>query len=110
MKKYEMLQRVLDELRLEAPKAYKSYHPDVNESEKLQKARSLAYIHLLLKVKFGIPEFIERHEHITDGANDGGLDAYFIDKEKKKIYLIQSKYRDNPGNFISKSMDLKSKI
>jgi len=48
MKKYEMLQRVLDELRLEAPKAYKSYHPDVNESEKLQKARSLAYIHTFI--------------------------------------------------------------
>lgn len=64
----------------------------------------MAFIHLLLKVKFGITEFLTRHEHITDGTQDGGLDAYFIDEERKRLYLIQSKFRNTPNNFDGKSI------
>ena len=110
MEKFSVLLRILDTLRAEAPESYKTYHPSQDEKEKLQQARSLAYIHLLLKVKFGVTEFLDRHALITEGAGDGGLDAYYIDKEKKKIYLIQSKYRDNPENFLSKSMDAQDLI
>ncbi len=101
---YETLIKILDRLRDEAPTSYKSYKPDDGDDEKIVKARSLAFIHLLLKVKFGITEFLTRHEHITDGTQDGGLDAYFIDQERKRLYLIQSKFRNTSGNFDGKSI------
>lgn len=101
---YETLIKILDRLRDEAPASYKPYKPDDGDDEKLVKARSLAFIHLLLKVKFGMTEFLTRHEHITDGTQDGGLDAYFIDEERKRLYLIQSKFRNTPDNFDGKSI------
>jgi hypothetical protein len=88
-----LLIKVLDKLCEEAPKSYKTYYPNHNQSEAVDKARSLAFIHLLLKVKFGVIDFLERHKLITEGTNDGGLDAYYIDKDQKKLYLIQSKFR-----------------
>ena len=33
----------------------------------------------VLKVKFGVVDFLERHKLITDGPQDGGVDAYCID-------------------------------
>ena len=68
---YQMLLDVLDSLRGEAPDSYKTYHPEELDKEGLVKARSLAFIHLLLKVKFGVVEFLERHKLITDGPQDG---------------------------------------
>jgi hypothetical protein len=103
--KYDMLVKILDSLRLEAPNSYKKYHPDEDDSEALIKARSLAFIHLLLKVRFGLIDFLERHQHITDGSYDGGLDAFYIDEDRKKLFLIQSKYRNNDNNFSKKSMN-----
>ncbi len=76
---YETLVKILDRLRHEAPDSYKSYKPGKDDEEGLIKARSLSFIHLLLKVKFGITDFLVRHQHITDETQDGGLDAYFID-------------------------------
>ena len=76
---YETLVKILDRLRSEAPASYASYNPAEGEQGRLIKARSLAFIHLLLKVKFGITDFLKRHQHITDGPQDGGLDAYFIE-------------------------------
>ncbi|MBM9499221.1 AIPR family protein [Leptospira sp. 201903071] len=102
--KYSMLLKVLDRLNLEAPASYKTYHPDDSDVAGLDKARSLSFIHLFLKVKFGITDFLDRHKLITDGTQDGGLDAYFIDHEQKKLYLIQAKFRNNSQNFDSKSM------
>lgn len=99
-----MLVRILDRLCLEAPSSYKSYYPDSGDSEALIKARSLAFIHLLLKVKFGLTEFMERHQRITDGTQDGGLDAYYIDEERKRLYMIQSKFRTTAQNFEQRSM------
>jgi hypothetical protein len=40
--KYEMLVKILDKLRQEAPISYKTYHPADDESAALQKARSLS--------------------------------------------------------------------
>lgn len=104
--KYNLLIKVLDKLCEEAPKSYKTYYPSVDQNEAIDKARSLAFIHLLLKVKFGVIDFLDRHKLITDGTNDGGLDAYFIDREQKKLFLIQSKFRTTPENFNNKSMDV----
>jgi hypothetical protein len=101
---YEMLERILDSLRKEAPESYKTYFPIKENLEGLNKARSLAFIHLLLKVKFGVFEFLDRHKLITDGTQDGGLDAYFIDEERKKLFLIQSKFRNTPENFEDKKI------
>ena len=104
--KYNLLVKVLDKLCEEAPKSYKTYFPSIDQPEAIDKARSLAFIHLLLKVKFGIIEFLERHKLITDGTYDGGLDAYFIDRDQKKLFLIQSKFRTSSSNFENKSMEI----
>lgn len=100
-----MLEKVLDSLRQEAPESYKTYFPASDDVEGLNKARSLAFVHLLLKVRFGVFDFLDRHKLITDGSQDGGLDAYFIDEERKKLYLIQSKFRNTPDNFEGKKIN-----
>lgn len=56
-------------------------------------------IHLFLMVRFGVMNFLDREAFITEGAYDGGIDGFYIDKEKKIIYLIQSKFRTNEYNF-----------
>lgn len=102
---FDTLTKALDALRLEAPKLYKSYHPDDGDYAGLCKARSLAYIHLLLKVRFGIADFLDRHKYITEGTQDGGVDAYFIDTDRKKLFLVQSKFRTTSESFQDKAMD-----
>ena len=104
MYKYKMLEHVLDSICLEAPENLKRYKED-SGSKKLQ-ARSLAYIHLLLKAKFNLTSFDERERYITDGGYDGGIDAYYIDKENKIIYFIQSKYRNTEKNFSTKPISV----
>ncbi|NFF65904.1 AIPR protein [Clostridium sporogenes] len=104
--KYKLLENILDRICKEAPKEMKSYKIDDNDHDKLIKARSKAFIHLYLKVKFGISEFKEREKYITDGSQDGGLDAYYIDRDNKYVYLIQSKFRANGKNFEYKEIDL----
>lgn len=104
MSKYDDLVNILDKLRYEAPKENSRYYPDHSDSEKLNQARSRAYIHLFLKVKFGMTEFSQREEQITDGPSDAGIDGYFIDTEKKVIYFIQSKFRMTDNNFRNKEI------
>lgn len=106
MSKYETLVTVLDKLRMEAPLEYKRYRPLDTDIEKLNQARSKAFIHLFLKVKFGLLDFREREGVITEGSYDGGVDAYYIDSNAKKIYLIQSKFRTNENNFQQKEIQL----
>jgi hypothetical protein len=106
MSKYLTLVNILDELRKEAPIGYKRYYPIESNVEELNKARSLTFIHLFLKVKFGLLDFSEREEFITDGTNDGGVDGYFIDKENERIYFIQSKFRNNGENFENINIEL----
>ena len=104
MYKYTMLEHVLDSICSEAPEKLKRYKEE-SGSKKLQ-ARSLAYIHLLLKAKFNLTSFDERERYITDGGYDGGIDAYYIDKENKIIYFIQSKYRNTEENFSTKPISV----
>ncbi len=108
--KYNMLVSVLDKLCAEAPSSYKTYRPRPGAVEAVQQARSLAFIHLLLKVRFGVPDFLARHRQITDGSQDGGLDAFHIDHERKKLYMIQSKFRNTTKNFTDKSMEAEELI
>lgn len=106
MNKYETLVNILDRLRKEAPQTYKSYYPLETEIDQLNQARSRAFIHLYLKVCFGLLDFEVRESYITDGPQDGGIDAYYIDENNGKIYFIQSKFRTTPRNFQNKEVDL----
>lgn len=104
--KYSILVNVLDTLRNEAPEEHKKYHPLESEVEKINQARSRSYIHLFLKVKFGLLDFLEREEFLTDDPNDGGIDAYYIEKDTKTIFFIQSKFRITQKNFETKDIAL----
>ncbi|EPV8385506.1 AIPR family protein [Enterobacter cloacae] len=103
--KYEMLVNILDKIRMEAPaNLEKTYKPNPDEMEKINAARARAFIHLFLKVNFGLMEFKEREKNITDSSYDGGIDGYYIDKEDRLVYLIQSKFRTTKTNFESKDI------
>ena len=106
MSKYKTLVNILDQLCQEAPLNYKKYREFNGDLEKQNQARSKALIHLFLKVNFGLLSFEERERLITDGGYDGGIDAYFINKETRTIYLIQSKFRTNERNFEEKSISI----
>ena len=93
--------------RGEAPREFKTYHALETDVPKLDQARSRAFIHLFLKVRYGLLEFNEREEFVTEGTDDGGIDAYYIDEEAKTISLIQSKFRTNEKNFEAKQIELK---
>lgn len=105
--KYSILINILDKIREEsAGTKFAKYLPQADKIESINNARSRAYIHLYLKVKFGILDFTERERWIVDGSYDGGIDAYFINKETKSIYLIQSKFRTTEQNFEEKEIDI----
>ncbi len=107
MSKYEILLNILDHIREEGNKAgYVSYFPDAPSIDDLNQARARAYVHLFLKVSFGLLDFIEREKQITDGSDDGGIDGYFIDTDKKLIYFLQSKFRTTEANFENKRISL----
>ncbi len=104
MSKYQTLLTVLDKIRDEAPSANKRYRPETSKIEELNNARSRAFIHLFLKVNFGLLDFEERESFITDDPQDGGVDGYFLDDENKKVYFIQSKFRTTENNFKEKEI------
>jgi hypothetical protein len=107
--KYQILIDILDKLRQElkpADASFSKYNPDFSDTEKVNQARARAYIHLFLKVSFGLLEFKDREHFITDGSYDGGIDGYFINKDNKTIYFIQSKFRINEKNFENKKIAL----
>jgi hypothetical protein len=106
MSKYDTFVRILDELRREAPRGSSRYYPPPSDLEKVNQARSRAFLHLFLKVKFGLLTFEERERYVTDGAGDGGIDAYYIDTASKTTYLVQSKFRTNAKNFSEKEISL----
>lgn len=105
MTRYAVLLRILDQLRAEAPAAFKTYHPDPTNADFLNAARSRAFIHLLLKVRFGLLAFNDRERFVTEGTDDGGIDAYYVDPDHKTIYFIQSKFRHTERNFEEKSIE-----
>ena len=99
MKKFEILINIVDKIRKEAPADNKIYYPKKGDEDGLNKARSLAYIHLFLNSKFGLVDFVDRqNNYITDDKHDGGVDAFFIDEKNKTLYFIQSKWRINENN------------
>jgi len=102
--KYKALVHIIDQLRKEAPREYRRYHVLETDTEKLDQARSRAFIHLFLKVRFGLLNFKEREYFITDQAYDGGVDAYFINEESKTVYIMQSKFRTTQDNFHKKNI------
>lgn len=104
MNKYNTLVNILDSICDSAPENFSSYKYAGKTEEQINQCRSKAYIHLFLLVSFGIEDFKTRHDLITDGPSDGGLDAYFIDQTTKTIYMIQSKFRSNSNNFESKEI------
>jgi len=73
---YGTLLRTLDGLRREAPPSFKSYHPHSSDLEAVNQARAKAFIHLFLKVRFGIADFDSRQENVCDGTQDGGVDGH----------------------------------
>ena len=87
MNKYDTLLNILDNICNTAPDNFKSYCLQEKSEDEKNQIRSKAFIHLYLLVKFGLEDFKSRHDLITDGIDDGGLDAYFIDAETKYIYL-----------------------
>lgn len=107
MTKYEVLTNILDAIIKDAPSAMNKKYPAANtDAEKWNQARARAFIHLYLKVSFGLLDFNEREHFITDGTQDGGIDGYYINKENKTIYFIQSKFRISDKNFESKQIEL----
>lgn len=103
MSKYTDLIGILDHICAEAPLEYVRYHEKETDEDVLH-ARSRAYIHLYMQVMFGLMNFTDREKYITDGANDGGIDAYYVDKENRKLYFIQSKFRNTDTNFDHKDI------
>ena len=108
MSKYRILVNILgDEIRSETSDLHTAkYNPPSSDIEKVNQARSRAFIHLYLKVSFGLLVFNEREYYVTDGTNDGGIDGYFINSENKTIYFIQSKFRTTNSNFENKKIEL----
>lgn len=104
MSKYESLINILDQLRFDSPTEYKRYRPSVSDVEAINQARSRTLIHLYLKVNFGILDFKQRERLITDQSYDAGIDAYFIDRDTKRIIIIQSKFRTSQDNFENKNI------
>jgi hypothetical protein len=107
MSNYSTLVRITDQIRKEAPSQYHRYYPLETDTEELNQARSKAFIHLYLKVRFGLLDFEERQKFVTDDIDDGGIDGYYIDTEDKKIYLIQSKFRTTEHGFQEKEIQLR---
>lgn len=87
--KYHYLVSVLDQICKEAPAQYKRYDLTALASEGTDNARSRAFIHLFLKVKFGLTDFEEREHLVTDGPGDGGL-THIILIRRIKSYISYS--------------------
>jgi hypothetical protein len=102
-RKYNILTRILDEYVREGKSVSKRQRFfNTDTEERANQARSRAFIHLYLSATYGMVDFEDREHVITDDSNDAGIDAYYIDAERKIIDIIQAKFRSNPSNFESK--------
>jgi len=106
--KYSTLVRILDQIRQEAAGSdfVEMYCPAPNDFTKINQARSRAFIHLYLKVGFGLLDFKEREHYVTDGTADGGIDGYYINSDDRVVTFIQSKFRTTENNFEAKRIEL----
>lgn len=103
--RYQVFLDVLDKIRLESPASIRTkYIPKSSDAESVSQARSRAFIHLYLKVMFGVTDFMQRERTIADASGDGGIDAYYIHTETKTVHLIQSKFRVTERNFQEKQI------
>lgn len=82
---YMTLCRVLDSLCKEAPLTDSIYHAPPGNQDAIVQARSRALLQLFLKARFGLVDFSQREQLVTDGSQDGGIDAYYIDRKAKKF-------------------------
>lgn len=105
MIKHNLLKKTLDGIAATAPEQLTIYHPDENDQDAQIHKYSRTQIRLFLMVRFGLLDFNIVESQITDGTNDGGLDAYHIDEEKKTIFLIQSKYKTTPEGYLNNDVD-----
>ncbi|MBU1706191.1 AIPR family protein [Patescibacteria group bacterium] len=103
--KHNLLKKTLDGIAETAPDQLTIYHPNENDQDAQIHKYSRAQIHLFLRVRFGILDFGDVENQITDNTGDGGLDAYHIDEDKKTIYLIQSKYKTTPEGYLNNDVD-----
>lgn len=104
MGKYGVLLNILEGLRKEAPPEQKRYQVSRDKHELYTAALSKLFIHLFLKVQYGLTDFQERERFVTDGPYDGGIDGYYIDETRRYITLIQSKFRASQKNFEEKAI------
>ena len=102
---YNTLVKIIDELRLECSCNFELYKPEMGKVSLVQ-ARSRGLIHFFIKSHFGILDFDDRESLITEGSQDGGIDAYYIDTVSKKVYLIQTKFRQDSHSY--KTTDIKN--
>ncbi len=70
MSNYMTLVNILDQIGKEALPEYKSYRPLPSEVDKINQARPVAFVHLFLKVKFGLLDSSERIGYVTSGIDD----------------------------------------
>ena len=103
-RRYDTLCKILDSLCDEAPSTARIYHPPAGDQQKLIHARSRVLLHLFLKARFGLLNFADREPCVTDGAYDGGINAYFINENAKTTYVLQSKFRATADNFSDKTV------
>lgn len=102
-RKYAILINILNEyVREGAGLPRRKSFFDTSTEEKANQARSRAFIHLYLAATYGVLNLEDREHTITDASYDGGIDAYFIDADRKVIDIIQSKFRIECNNFESK--------
>jgi hypothetical protein len=107
MTKYAALSKILDQIRTEGVAAgFLSYGSKSDDPDWINQARAKAYIHLFIKVRFGLLDFREREKYITDGTQDGGIDGYFVDEDSRTVIFLQSKFRATEKNFQSKQITL----
>ena len=76
-----------------------------NEIAKIQNdynipAHKAFIVWYLLYERFNSRE--EAYECICDGSNDRGIDAIYLNKDHRKIVLVQSKYHTKGERFVSK--------
>lgn len=85
---------------------YKKAKPSANEEEinVAFLSRSLAAFAIVIKTNC---DFQEAANSVTDGFQDNGIDAIYIDKADKNIYLIQAKWISDGKASISQGDTLK---
>ncbi len=106
MSTYSILIKILDKIIDDAPAESTSYRLKSRDIDKLNQVRAKAFIHLFLMASIGLLDFKTRERYITDGTYDGGIDAYYIQKNSKTIYFIQSKFRITETNFQEKHIEV----